>query len=270
MPESLRIESLRCCEARGTFSAVADQFGFVNRCPGRCEIHANQALQGFRSGWKASTLSWTFKARYNPPIVMNSFFNWLKDSGTQALLVLVGTFAACIAAVSAIYYGRKSLTKKDLEVLEAEAAATAGHLAQQREQETLRNITARANISIIGNNYEDEPLLVYFSTNNKQVTLTSVDLLSEDNDTIHGSSLCNKVGSGTFTASIKQTKLRGWFDAGKAINGSEGRVRLRIHITMAERSEEKIMTAVLGTFNVVDERKGDGTTTRRWEIGGTV
>ena len=65
-------------------------------------------------------------------------------------------------------------------------------------------------------------------------------------------------------------KLRNWFDAGRAINASETRVRLRIHITIGDRSEQKIMTVVLGSFNVGDDRKADMPPTRVWEIGGSV
>lgn len=53
------------------------------------------------------------------------------------MLVLVGTFAACIAAVGTLYYGRKSLSKKDLIGLETHAAATSGHLERQNRREEL-------------------------------------------------------------------------------------------------------------------------------------
>ena len=59
---------------------------------------------------------------------MNSFFNWLKDTGTQAMLVLVGTFAAIVAAVGTVYFGRKSLTKRDLAQVEEHTA----HLGEVR------------------------------------------------------------------------------------------------------------------------------------------
>lgn len=59
---------------------------------------------------------------------MNQFFNWLKDSGTQAMLVLLGTIGACIAAVSAIYYGRNSLAKEDLTPIEENTGGTSRKL----------------------------------------------------------------------------------------------------------------------------------------------
>jgi hypothetical protein len=66
---------------------------------------------------------------YNPAIAMNPFFDWLKDSSTQAILVLVGTVAACIAAAAAIWFGRIALVKKDLDDLEGNTAATSSHLS---------------------------------------------------------------------------------------------------------------------------------------------
>jgi UDP-N-acetylmuramyl pentapeptide phosphotransferase/UDP-N-acetylglucosamine-1-phosphate transferase len=53
---------------------------------------------------------------------MNRFFDWLKDSGTQAILILLGTISAFVAAFAAIYFGRKSLTKNDLAPIEQNTA----------------------------------------------------------------------------------------------------------------------------------------------------
>jgi septal ring factor EnvC (AmiA/AmiB activator) len=71
---------------------------------------------------------------------MNPFFNWLKDSGTQALLILLGTIAACIAAIAAIYYGRKSLSREDLAPIEKNTGGTSSkllnvetHLSEMKE-----------------------------------------------------------------------------------------------------------------------------------------
>ena len=59
---------------------------------------------------------------------MNPLFDWLKDSGTQAMLVLGGTVAAIVAAIGTIYFGRKSLAKEDLTPLEEYMATTSSHL----------------------------------------------------------------------------------------------------------------------------------------------
>src|ERR1035437_4477219 len=59
---------------------------------------------------------------------MNPFFDWLKETGTQSMLVLLGTFAAVVAAVGTVYFGRKSLTKRDLAQVEEHTA----HLGEVR------------------------------------------------------------------------------------------------------------------------------------------
>lgn len=63
---------------------------------------------------------------------MNPFFNWLKDSGTQAMLVMVGTvvgITAMIFAGLAAWFAWKAPSKKDLGRVEAHAAATSEKLA---------------------------------------------------------------------------------------------------------------------------------------------
>ena len=62
---------------------------------------------------------------------MNPFFNWLKDSGTLAMLVLVSTVAAIIAAIAgvvAVIYSKGAPTKEDLARVEGNTA----HLEEVR------------------------------------------------------------------------------------------------------------------------------------------
>ena len=57
---------------------------------------------------------------------MDLFFDWFKDPGTQGMLVLLGTVCMFIAAVVAIYFGKKSLTKRDGDSTSERIAGASG------------------------------------------------------------------------------------------------------------------------------------------------
>lgn len=184
---------------------------------------------------------------------MNSFFNWLKDSGTQAMLILVGTSAAIVAAVGTIYFGMKSLTKKDLSGVEENTAATSGHLQnvhthlasldartkRQEEADVLANRAQLVPISVIGEALINEPLSVYLTGRTNGVRFTRIELRSELQNTF-GMMECEQNAENPlqFVATIPANKLGNWTAAGTGVTMGITRQILRVWMSFEEKPTE--------------------------------
>lgn len=178
---------------------------------------------------------------------MNPFFTWLKDSGTQATLVLLGTVAACIAACAAIYYGRKSLTREDLKEVEDNTAhleevrtgisTMNKRLVKQEEAEGLKNLANRVSIVARGGNQAGSgpyrlEIQVRHQPEGTNVSLTHIELLNESN-TPFGSSPCTSTGTpGFFIAEIPMNTMGSWFHGGTP-DANIYRMRLKLTVTMS-------------------------------------
>jgi hypothetical protein len=186
---------------------------------------------------------------------VNPFFDWLKDSGTQAMLVLVGTVAAIVAALGTIHFGRKSLTKGDLRPVEENTA----HLEEVRERIT--NIDARSkgqmerdqliskanrvSVSVSGDGPSAEPLVVHLTLKDASVTIKHIELINDANS-FFGSAPCNRVGELEFTASIEPKTVLSWFNGGVRIQHiTRVRVNLRVFMLMETQEVFRSMVAVL-------------------------
>lgn len=168
---------------------------------------------------------------------MNPFFDWLKDSGTQAILVLLGTICAFLAAFAAIYFGRKSLTKKDLAGLEQNTADTAekvgqvrGHIAgvheiqnEQYSAEVIRETAKRISIVVKGYAKGNQPMPLYLTTKNPNITLVQVQL-TNDIGSLHGDAKCELQAPNNFIAEINNYALSEWFSSATTIDRNARRV----------------------------------------------
>lgn len=176
---------------------------------------------------------------------VNQFFTWLKDSGTQAMLVLIGTVAACIAAAAAIFYGRKSLSKKDLAQVEGNTAhldevrsGVSSLEARSRRQEEADALKARAGlISILasGDMSGDVPfplrLSIIRESDEPNPSLTRVELYNEQN-TSFGSFPCSPLGD-AFESLITMQTMSHWFNGGTPVQMSHiRRLKLRVWMSM--------------------------------------
>lgn len=177
---------------------------------------------------------------------MNPFFNWLKDSGTQAMLVLLGTFCAFAAAFAAIWYGRKSLTKRDLKRVEdntahleevrSNIASVDSRLKKQEVNEALRRVASRVPITASGNQAGNAPYpvqLVIRESREGKVSLTHIELYNE-RDNPFGSFPCESVGNPNgvqFQAKIPVDVMGNWFRGGTAVQTSN-RMRLKLRVWM--------------------------------------
>lgn len=198
---------------------------------------------------------------------MNPFFNWLKDSGTQAMLVLVGAVGGIIAAVGTIYFGRKSLTKKDLASLEDHTAPIKHvHTSikemddRQDKQEALEQLTAgakRVHISISGSTSTGHQMPIMLSTIDKSVTFRRLEFLNET-DNLFGTISCVEVGNGRFQAIIDWGTFMRWWSGGTKSSPSMN--RLVVRVWMAFHSEGQLVEssnsyrdmAVSGTVRHID------------------
>lgn len=177
---------------------------------------------------------------------MNSFFDWLKDSGTQAILVLLGTIAACMAACAAIYYGRKSLTRADLKEVEGNTAhleevrsgisAMTSRLMKQEEAEQLKTRASRVPITATANQAGNGPyqlgLQVGQQPEGTSVSLTDVELYNE-RDNFFGSFPCTSTGNpGGFRIDIPMHKMALWFRSGTP-DQAFNRMRLKLKVKMS-------------------------------------
>lgn len=177
---------------------------------------------------------------------MDFFFNWLKDTGTQAVLVLVGTVAACIAAISAIYYGKKSLTKKDLKQVEQNTehleevrsgiASVDSRLKKQEDVNAVRIRASRVSITASGNQSGNAPYPLHLSirdTKEQNLSITHVELCNE-NGSSFGSFPCSRTGNPSvldFQAAIPMTSMGDWFRAGNPVQ-TVNRMRLKLRVWM--------------------------------------
>jgi hypothetical protein len=178
---------------------------------------------------------------------MNPFFDWLKDTGTQAVLLLVGTSAAIVAALSAIYYGRKSLTKKDLTQVEQNTehleevrttiASVDSRLKRQEDTEGLRIRASRISITASGNQAGNAPYPVHLSIKElgeNKFLLTHVELYNEHGNSF-GSFHCSNTGDPSrldFYAKIPVTTMGDWFRSGTPVQTCN-RMRLKLRVWMS-------------------------------------
>ena len=168
---------------------------------------------------------------------MNPIFDWLKASGTQAILVLLGTICAFVAAFAAIYFGRKSLTKNDLAGLEQNTAETAekveqvrGHIAgvheiqnEQFSAEVIRETAKRISISVNGYTRGNQPMALYLTTKSPNITLVQVQL-TNDIGSLHGDANCELQAPNNFIAEISINSLSQWFSSATNIDRNARRV----------------------------------------------
>jgi hypothetical protein len=183
---------------------------------------------------------------------MNIFWNWLKDPGTQAMLVLFGTGFAFVAALCAFYFGRKSLTKRDLTPLEQNTAATSGHLEnvhthlaslneRARRQEDAGNLANRAafvSVSVRGEVDAGKPMSVYLTAKEPTIHFTRVEFRSEQGSPF-GQSECIATGNlFEFVARLPSDNLNRWRMGGASINVDATRHTLRVWMCLDDHSYE--------------------------------
>jgi hypothetical protein len=197
---------------------------------------------------------------------MNPFFDWLKDTGTQAVLTLMATVAACIAAIAAIYYGRKSLTGEDLEPLEEHTAATSRHLQRQREAEELNIRASMVSISVTGRDRNSDPFTIHLTIKDTTITLTRVELYNEAQN-LFGGFPCERTSELEYAASVDSRTASNWFHAGTPFqSATQVRLRLRIFMLLAGTEVSRQMAITLNQIAIANPQGQE----LGWMITGSV
>lgn len=162
---------------------------------------------------------------------MNPFFNWLKDTGTQAMLILVGTSAAIVAAIGTIYFGKKSLTKRDLAPIEENTghleevrsgiASVDNQMKKQEEADRLKILASRVSIAASGYQSGNVALpleLVVKESQDAGFNMNHLELYNE-RDLPFGSFPCTKIDGRpnlAYRASIPMQTMTDWYLSGTA------------------------------------------------------
>ncbi|HWA95064.1 MAG TPA: hypothetical protein VG844_10735 [Terracidiphilus sp.] len=211
---------------------------------------------------------------------MNSFFDWLKDAGTQAIELFITACAAILALLLTWRYGRNSLTKKDLEPLEQSTAATAAHALKVANRAESMELASRVSLIVSGRSYQDEGLKFTLQILNTVATLTRADLYTESG-TSYGSVALYQEPDATqnFTADVPSEMAMRWYKASlPSLPMSQyTQLRLRVYILFDGNSEEgyKDTPVRMTSVQVADRRTEPEhpygkVTASAWEIHGEV
>jgi len=183
---------------------------------------------------------------------VNPFFDWLKDTGTQAMLVLLGAIAACVAAFAAIWFGKKSLTKRDLVPIEQNTghleevrsgiASVDTRLKKQDEADQLKIIANRVSIAARGYQSGNVPLPLELNVKESQAPGFNINHLElyNERDLPFGSFPCTRIEGRLnldYRASIPMKTIGDWFRSGTP-DELVHRRRLKIKVWMSMNGVE--------------------------------
>jgi hypothetical protein len=148
---------------------------------------------------------------------MNPFFDWLKDSGTQAVLILVGTIAACFAA----FFSWMAPSKKDLARVEANTAATSGHLENvhqsltaQERRDALTDRAQHVSMTASGRTDVNCPMEMTIALRDPDIVLTRVGLYNEAGN-LFGTFESKVFQPLYWKVNIPTHNFQSWFSGGK-------------------------------------------------------
>lgn len=178
---------------------------------------------------------------------MNPFLNWLKDTGTQAVELFMTACAAIGALLLTWYFGKKSLTKRDLtrveqntehlEEVRSSIASVDSRLKKQEEFDAVRIRATRVSITASGNQSGNAPYPLHLSirnSNEQNLSITHAELCNE-NGSSFGSFLCSRTGNPSvldFQAAVPMTTMGDWFRAGNPVQ-TFNRMRLKLKVWMS-------------------------------------
>jgi hypothetical protein len=169
------------------------------------------------------------------------------------MLVLFGTVFAFVAALAAIYFGRKSLTKTDLTGLERNTAETAekveevrGHIAgvheiqnEQYSAELICETAKRISIVVKGYSRRVQPMTLYLTTKNPNITLVQAQLTNNIGSS-HGERNCELQAPNNFITEISGDTLSAWFSSATKVDTNARRVLIiRAHILYGKLPAER-------------------------------
>jgi hypothetical protein len=191
---------------------------------------------------------------------MDHLFDWLKDSGTQAILVLAGTCAAIVAAVAAIWtliYSKDAPTKEDLQRVEDNTATTASHVEkvrshmanvdvrqqEQHEEELMREAARHISIFVQGVLENTSLMTLRFTVHNPTVVLLRAQLRNELGPTFAQAD-CARQGQQEFSADFQFLDIQKWYDSATTFDMRGRRVlTIRTQLQFGRQDAERDITA---------------------------
>jgi hypothetical protein len=176
---------------------------------------------------------------------MNPFFEWLKDSGTQAMLILVGTIvgiASMVFAGLAAWFAWKAPTKRDLARVEQNTADTSVHLENvhrslkaQEMRDALNARAQRVSMTASGSTHVNHPMEVTITLKEPDIAPTQIELYNEVGN-LFGSSICNEIQDMCWTSTIQPLQFQRWYGSGTVVdNINRKRVKLRVYMLIEEQ-----------------------------------
>lgn len=168
---------------------------------------------------------------------MNSFFNWLKDSGTQAIELFITACAAIGALLLTWYFGRKSLTKRDLSEMERNTAESTQHLRRQTQRDQLAARIERIQLEVWGQGPVGHDLDVYIRCPETDALPTRISLYNE-HGSLFGTSGVVRTPSGDYGSQIDAATADRWFRGGTRVVVGQGHTRVVLRINLAIDGQE--------------------------------
>lgn len=185
---------------------------------------------------------------------MNPFFNWLKDAETQAIELFITACAAIGALLLTWYFGKKSLSKRDLAEMEKNMAESSerlagvhSHLATMNEridtQEERDALNARINqvrMKVMGDAEQSKDVRFSITKQDVNVVLNRVDLYSEWRNKF-GTALCEELSPpNQVLVNLDRETFMRWYDSGSLIGNlnQDRNLHLRVYFTFKGRKEE--------------------------------
>jgi hypothetical protein len=166
------------------------------------------------------------------------------------MLVLVGTVCAFIAAVAAIYFGKKSLTKQDLATIEEHTAASSHHLKKQTLRDELIAKIERVPLEIWGQDSVNDPLNVYIRCPDADALPTRISLYNE-HGTLFGTASVVRIPDGDYASEIECSTVARWLQGGTPVVVGQGHIRVVLGVNLAIDGQEgnrEIAATVRQTF----------------------
>lgn len=157
--------------------------------------------------------------------VLHALLTFLTADRVIALLTLL---VASIASVLTYL----APTRSDLKRVEDHVAATSHHLEHQSWREKLNDAASRVSISVDGQDFQDEPLVVHLRLQDPSVRLIRIDMLSESG-TLYGGGSCEIQEPDHYIAELDCRKVANWFNAGQR-NGNAMNLWLRVFMDFEE------------------------------------
>jgi hypothetical protein len=161
----------------------------------------------------------------------------------------------CRAALGTVYFGRKSLTKRDLAQVEKHTAHLGGvregiisldaRIKRQEESDALANKAKWVQISVSGEADADVDFPIRISGKDPNIPFRRVELFSESGN-VFGSVVCTNTSNVfEYLATVPLGIFRNWRNAGTIVNMNTTRQVLRVWLLIEGHERHREVPVIL-------------------------